>query len=266
MLKQIENTALSQMLQACPMGIALSDDKKDIIWVNDTFQKYLGISTDEICSQNINELPDILQPIFLSENAVHIPANTIRDDQWYMCNQNKIDGYTVHYITDVAPLHLMMQERESLKDELRDSLAIDDVTGMPNKIALFKSLEPQISRSRRYNNLLSIVIMCVNNLEQLDDTQNANIMLPISQMLNDQVRWADIVGKLSDSEFLLVLPETNEDACKNLSNNLSERLNDVVVPEGLPDNFKLTARFGYSEWEKGDDLSLLMQKARTILD
>lgn len=266
MLKQLNNSELGQILKICPMGIALSDDKQNIFWVNEIFQDYLGISADEISGHNINELPDILKPLFSSSSAVHIPANSIRDDQWYMCSQQQLDGNTVHFISDVGPLHLLMQERESLKDELREALAVDEVTGMPNKIALFQSLEPQISRSRRYGNLLSIVIMQVNHLDQLDETQKSNLLLPVSQMLNDQVRWADIVGKLSDSDFLLVLPETGSDACKKLSDNLSERLASLEIPEGLPNNFKISANFGYCEWAKGDDLSLLMQKARKELE
>ncbi len=268
MLKQLKNEDLSQILKTCPMGLAISDNDNNITWVNDAFQEYLGISADEISGQGVDTLPAILQPLFSSTNAVHIPANSIRDDQWFMCSQQPFNGNgsTVHFITDIGPIHLLMQERESLKDELREALAVDEVTGMPNKVALFQSLEPQISRSRRYNNLLSIVIMKVNNLEQLDETQAANLLLPISQMLNDQVRWADIVGKLSDTDFLLVLPETGADACKNLSKNLGEHLGAITMPEGLPANFKISASFGYSEWSKGDDLSLLMKKARQMLE
>ena len=266
MLKQINNSELSQILEACPMGLALSGSNNIIIWVNDTFQEYLGISAKEINGHSVNELPEILQPLFTTSNIVHIPANSIRDDQWYICSQKQLaDGNTAHYITDVGPLHLLMQERELLKDELREALAVDEVTGMPNKVALFQSLEPQISRSRRYNNLLSIVIMQVNGLHQLDETQTANLLLPISQMLNDQVRWADIVGKLSNSEFLLVLPETSGEACKNLCENLDERLKAIPKPEDLPDNFEVNATFGFSEWSKGDDLTLLMKKARNML-
>ena len=249
------------------MGLAISDNKKNITWVNDSFQDYLGISVDEIAGTSISELPEVLKPLFTSSNAVHIPANSIRDDQWFMCSQKAFnaDGSIVHFITDIGPLHLLMKERESLKDDLLEALAIDEVTGMPNKVALLQSLESQISRSRRYNNLLSIVIMQVNNLDQLDETQAANLLLPISQMLNDQVRWADIVGKFSDTDFLLVLPETSADACKTLSDNLTERLATLEAPKGLPENFKIDTSFGYCEWAKGDDLVLLMQKARDML-
>lgn len=268
MLKHLENTDLSQILQACPMGLALSDEKKNITWVNSTFETFLGISADEIIGKSINELPEILKSLFTSSNTVHIPSNAIRDDQWYMCSQQQLAGHggTAHYITDIGPLHLLMQQREALKNDLLEALAIDEITGMPNKVALFKSLESQISRSRRYNNLLAIMIMRVNHLEQLDEAQKAHLLLPISHLLNDQVRWADIVGKLNERDFLLVLPETAADACQNLVDNLSERLNAIPVPEDLPADFKLSVSFGYAEWTKGDDLTLLMQKARKMLE
>lgn len=268
MLKQLDNTQLSQILKACPMALALSDQNQTIFWVNSSFEDLLGISAEEICNTRIPELPQILQPLFTSANAVHIPANAIRDDQWFMCSQHSLDdkNNTVHYITDVGPLHLLMQERELLRDELREALAIDEITGMPNKIAILKSLEPQISRSRRYDNVLSIVIMRVNALDQLDEKQTASVLIAVSQLLNDQVRWADIVGKFNESDFLLVLPETNADACQNLIDNLTERLANISQPEGLPDNFSLSSRFGFAQWEKGDDLTLLMQKARKALE
>ena len=267
MLNQLNNSELIQILKASPMGLALSDAKQNITWVNDSFQNLLGIPADEINGLSINELPEILKSLFTSSDAIHIPANSIRDDQWFMCSQQAVDdsGNTAHYITDVGQLHILMKERETLKDELHQALALDEVTGMPNKIALFKSLEPQISRSRRYNNLLSIVIMRVDHLAQLDEAQTANLLLPISQMLNDQVRWADIVGKLNDSDFLLVLPETAADACKNLIDNLNKHLKTIPAPEGLPKGYKISINFGYAEWAKGDDLGLLMQKAREML-
>lgn len=268
MLNELDNTDLSKILKACPMGLALSDDKQKITWVNDTFENHLGISAKEISGQNINDLPEILIPLFTSSSAVHIPANSIRDDQWFMCSKHKLESnsHTIHYIADVGPLHLLMQERELLKEELKEALAIDEVTGMPNKVALFQSLEPQISRSRRYGNLLSIIIMQINDLDQLNETQTTNLLLPISQMLNDQVRWADIVGKLNERDFLLVLPETTAEDCTTLSNNLTEKLNDLATPDGLPDGFKISANFGCIQWSKGDDLSLLMLKARQKLE
>jgi len=267
MLKELNSADLSQILKSCPMGLAMSDEKQNITWVNDTFEALLGITTDEINGHCINELPEVLQPLFTSTKAVHIPATNIRDEQWFLCSKHSLENKsTIHYITDVGPLHLLMQEREQLKDDLREALAVDEITGMPNKVALFQSLEPQISRSRRYNSLLSIVIMQINDLEQLDNQQSAELLIAISHMLNDQVRWADIVGKLNDTDFLLVLPETTAEDCITLSTNLENKLSELALPEELPNGFNATAKFACAQWAKGDDLSLLMLKARQKLE
>lgn len=262
MLKEMKNSELGQILKTCPMGLALSNEQQQITWVNETFENYLGISASEINGHKIDELPEVLQALFTSSSAVHIPANTIRGDQWYMCNQQPLNGSTAHYISDVAPLQALKEERDLLKDELREALAIDEVTGMPNKVALFQSLEPAISRSRRYDNLLSIAILRINNIEQLNEIQNAKLMIAISYLLNDQVRWADIVGKLSKTDFLLVLPETAGDDSQKLVNNLTKNLNKLELPEELPTDYKISFNFSHAEWEKGDDLTLLMKKAR----
>lgn len=269
MLKNLENNDLRHILKTCPVGVALSDEKNNIAWVNDTFQHYLGITSEEINGLCIDELPGTLKSLFESTNTVHVPANAIRKDQWFMCQHLPIEGSgnVVHYITDVAPLHRTMQEVELLQNKLDIALAVDKVTGMPNKDALLQALESQISRSRRYNNLLSIVIMRVNHLEQLNETQTNKLLILISHMLNDQVRWADIVGRLSHREFLLVLPETGYDACKKLSVNLRERLKNIDTTEiYLNSDFEIDAIFGYAEWQKGQDLSLLMQGAIKMID
>ena len=268
MLKQLDTSDLTALLQACPMALALSDSKQNITWVNENFEKYLGISADEIQSTNIDDLPSGLKQLFTSSSTVHIPANKLREDQWYMCNKYNLgeSGNTMHYITDVGPLYLLMQEKELLRDELEEALARDPVTGMPNQKALFQSLESQVSRSRRYNNSLSVVILQINNLELLDEAHKAELLVPISQMLNDQVRWADIVGKLRDNEFLLVLPETSTEACEKLCENLSQRLTELVLPLGIASNYKIAARFAYAEWQKGDDAGLLLLRAKKMLE
>lgn len=268
MLSELENADVSQILKSCPMGLALSDKHQKISWVNSSFENFLGITSSEIQNTNINDLPEDLKQLFLSHSTMHVPANEIRSDQWFMCSQSKLEtsGNTMHYFVDVGPLYISMQEKEQLREELLEVLAIDPVTGMPNKKALFQSLEPQVSRSRRYNNQLSVVIMQMKNLKKLNDAEIDRLLVPVSHMLNDQVRWADIVGRLSESEFLLVLPETSADACEKLGHNLSKRLESLPVPDGLPEDLIISAKFGFAEWQKGDDVALLMQKAQQMLE
>lgn len=269
MLEKLENVDLSHILKSCPVGIALTDEKRNITWVNDAFENYLGITAEEINNLNLDELPENLKALFDSSSTVHMPANAVRKEQWFMCQQTTLTSkqHIIHYITDVTPLHILMKESELLQGQLESALAIDQTTGMPNKEALLQNLESQVSRSRRYNNQLSIVIMRINDINQFDEATADALLLSISQMLNDQVRWADMVGRLSHDAFLLILPETSGDACKSLTDNLRERLKNIdLKPLKIKDDYFIDARFGYAEWQKGQDISLLMQTALQMID
>ena len=78
--------------------------------------------------------------------------------------------------------------------------AIDSLTGMPNKQAILNALEPQVSRSRRYDNILSLIIVQLTNLEtlrsQIGNEQTNELIVACSHMLNDQVRWADMTNHI----------------------------------------------------------------------
>jgi PleD family two-component response regulator len=84
-------------------------------------------------------------------------------------------------------------------------------------------------------------------------------------MLNDQMRWADIIGRLSDSDFLLVLPETHAEAASDIAEKIRERFEILDVPEVEVDANDIQVNFGVAEWQKGDDVGLLMMRAREML-
>jgi diguanylate cyclase (GGDEF)-like protein len=95
---------------------------------------------------------------------------------------------------------------------------------------------------------------------------SSKVLLAISHMLNDQMRWADIIGRLSDDDFLLVLPETHADAASGIAEKIRERIEMLDVPELEFEHSDISVDFGVAEWQKGDDVGLLMMRARETLD
>ena len=111
MLDQLDTSHFTQMIQGCPVGIALVNDKQTITWLNPALQNLLGDSAEQIIQQPISALPAELQELFLASATIHVPANEERDDLWLMCSQQTINerGLTVHYMIDIGPLYLLMQ-------------------------------------------------------------------------------------------------------------------------------------------------------------
>jgi GGDEF domain-containing protein len=131
-------------------------------------------------------------------------------------------------------------------------------------------LEPQVSRSRRYGNVLSVIIAQITNLDviekQIGEVQTCELIIACSHMLNDQVRWADMIGHINDHEFLLILPETSEPDTHKLKDILIERFAAVKVGDMAEKNISLEVDFGICQWQKGMDVAKFIETAREVLE
>lgn len=271
MLKSLDSTQYQQLLEACPIGLLLLDKDGKTQWMNSALRAWLGTRVDKIIEQQVDAVPRELQKLWGENATVHLPATDAEDELWLLGTSQPLDdGSKMQFFTDATASKLLLQERDALQSQLESVSLTDEETGMPNQRALTQSLESQVSRSRRYKNPLTILIMQVDNLDEFiksQETESARpLLVAIRNMLNDQLRWADTIGRMNDNEFLLILPETHLEATGQMIDLIRKRFDDLYI-EGVENNdFKVQARFGVAEWHKGDDMSLLMARAREVLE
>jgi len=149
----------------------------------------------------------------------------------------------VHYYTDQTALITLQKEVENTR-------LVEPSTGLLTRRAMLLSLEPLVSRSRRYSNSLSIAQMTVDLKQDGNATETAR---SISQLLKDQLRWADLIGHFEENSFVMVLPETRQDDAKKLAGKVCEKLSHLT---GIKASY-----FGISEWRKGDNAASLLQRS-----
>lgn len=271
MLNTLDTAQYQQLLEACPIGLMLIDAEGKAQWLNPTLQTWLGSQADAILGQTADTAPVELKEMWTANATVHLNANAPGDEQWLLATSQPLaSGGMMQFFTDASPLKLLMQERDKLQEQLAKTSLTDPDTGMPNRRALSQNLESQVSRSRRYQNPLTILILRIENLADFmaqHKTDSATpLLVAIRNVLNDQLRWADTIGRMDDNEFLLILPETHLDATAQMIDLLHKRLAELTI-EGFEDSdFKVEARFSGAEWHKGDDVGLLMLRAREGLE
>ena len=269
MLDHIKPELVQKFLESLPAALAMIDKDNQIVWVNDSFVRITTMPRSELMGATIASLPSELQNMF-QQGHVYLDATNKRDAYWLACMSVQLEDYTLQYCSDVTQLQSLIEDRESLKTKVAELNPHDPVTGMLNRRALFQNLEQQASRSRRYGNTVSVMIMRIANL--LDyirhyGNENADkLLLSVSQTLNDQMRWADVIGRLDKTEFLFILPETSEAVTQELREKVREHVSKIKLPAVDDDSFKLQLEFGLAQWRKGDDVGMLMQRARHMLD
>ena len=266
-LKNMNNNSLSAIIESAPYGVFLTDEQGKVSYCNSALVDLLQGDMDSFIGRTEATASKEFQPMFADKGLVLLEQDeTVRH---LICTTQKLDEGTAHYVHDASNMQQLVQEREELRAVIREIKAVDELTGMPNRRGLYNVLEPQVSRSRRYGNDLSVLIARIANYdalaEKLDAEQQAELVLSCSHMLNDQVRWADTIGRLNENEFLLILPETTEQDTDKLKSILLERFATIHTDVMQKLDLKLVMEFGLAQWRKGWDVGLMMQHARSLM-
>jgi len=256
-----------QVLEACPIGVLAADQDGVVTWLNAAMEEFLGVAAAELTGKALEDLPAG------TTEVIHMPAAAERPERWLRHWRQVVDAagatQTVHYCTDITQYVQAHEERDRLARELEQKATSDPLTGLLNHRALMLGLEPQVSRSRRYQNPLSVVLMNVDGIEEFDDLYGGRakeqVLIAIGQLLKDQMRWADLIGRMNTGEFLLILPETEADAAQKLVEKISEAVAQLRLSgdDGAP--IRIRPQFGIAQWAKGDDPSLLLKRAGEAL-
>ena len=271
MLNQLTPEQTQDLLQAAPAGVMLLDAEGVVRWVNQTLRDWLGTQADTLANRAETSAPEALRPLFRQDATLSLAADDFHPEIWLVSTSKPIDGGGLaQYFTDVSAVRRLLQEREALHSKLA-SLSVEDVaTGMPNRRALIQCLESQVSRSRRYANALSILVLRLENQAELVEryglVSSKPLLIALRNMLNDQFRWADIIGRLDSNNFLLILPETSLEATRELAKMLCKRLTDLKLTPAQVGQCGLRYAIGISEWQKGDDADHLLRRAQQELD
>lgn len=264
MLDKLDATQLRNLLTACPIGMMMLDAQGTVTWVNPILLSTLDLDEGSVLGKSESTVDPLLRTLFQNEAIFHSADESVV----LAVSSQKIDSGRMQYIMDISTLRRLVRERDDLRQKVRDLTLSDDITGMMNKRGLLHALEPQVARSRRYGNLLSVLLIRVDNYQDLlreHGKQNMDkVLLSITHLLNEIIRWVDTIGRFGDDEFMVILPETTIDQALQLISKLRENFVSIRA-EGIEGNIAMNAHFGAVQWQKGEDLRLLLQHLRESL-
>jgi len=268
-MKKITLGSMQDALQHSPIGIVLIDEKGNIQWHNSSLEQMLGIGTEQLSGKSTADLPKELSNILTSPPETILLQNG-DVQRWLHCHsQTGDDGKRSQFYIDITTEQRLRLERDRLEDDLQQLTTRDPITGLPNRRALLQGLEPLISRSRRYGNPLSLIKLHVelDDLEPQDEVKyKEEAWTKVGQLLKEQMRWADIIGRYDGPDFLLILPETPTDATEILAQKICELIDELELISDDNQAIKIKPYCGLTTWQKGDDANLMLQRVSTSIN
>ncbi len=266
MSSYISQGIADQVLNKSPLAMVIANSNEIIIWVNSTFCQFLGIQEQEALGEKQSEL--FFRRLDRYEEHSNIWQVRGDSERWLLSVDSVLEheaqnSTDVVYFVDATELMRLRTECQNLTDQLQSSITKDRVTGLLNSKALMQALDPQVSRSRRYQNPLSLVKMQIDgfNSNRINVSLSADqVLKAVSFYLRDQLRWVDQVGRTDDMEFTFILPETDELDARKLIDKIASRLAALSLPDNPEVSIAVHARFGSAQWKKGDDALKLFHK------
>lgn len=270
-MQQINLVQATQMLNTAPVGVLVLNAERQVAWANDTCHAFLGMAAGSLRDKNFTQMAaTVFQRVVGQEGIYFVAANADRPERWLQCRDQPLDqGSEVKYFSDVTELRRVQAQQERIAQQLQELATMDPNTGLFTARALMQNLDPLVSRSRRYSNPLSVVVMSVSGLADYNAQPKGpnaqQVLLAVGYMLKDQLRWADIISRTPDDEFIMVLPETTREQAEKLVDKIRTQLVGLTISSAPEKSYRVEARFGVSAWQKGDDAQQLLQRGHGAL-
>ena len=147
----------------------------------------------------------------------------------------------------------------------------DSLTGVANRRQLFLRLEQEFSRSVRFGDPLSLLMIDLDLFKQINDahghTVGDGVLRGVAMTLKRNVRKVDIVARYGGEEFIVVLPRVGKPEALEVAEKLRRAVAAATLPGpegGAP--LSVTISIGVATLAiDAEDIASLIEKADTAL-
>ena len=261
-----ESDFANACLEENPCGILILDRSGEVTWLNNALEGMLGLTSEQLVGQQSEGFPFSSHlALFSNDDLIHIPAADQGEGRWLECKTHEIANKgSIKYFLDVTAIVELQKENEHLHSQIEELTITDELTGLANRQALTRALNSQVTRSRRYQNPLSLAVMELVDESSTREPIDDELILTASRYLRDRLRWVDVIARWGHNQFVIILPETNSTDGFKLIDKIRESFSEERLPEQFADK-SLDLHFGLVEWQKGNDARLLMERAEEAM-
>lgn len=147
-------------------------------------------------------------------------------------------------------------ERAKLYEETRTLSLHDPLTGLANRNLMNIELDRSFAMARRFQRPFSVIMLDLDHFKQYNDTYGHtagdNLLTDVARITQEQVREIDLVVRFGGEEFLLILPDTDMDAARDVAERIRKEIANTgffYSNEQPPTN--ITVSLGVAIYEDG---------------
>ena len=156
-------------------------------------------------------------------------------------------------------------ELEQLNKTLKKQSQTDALTQIFNRGYFNVQLARETSRSSRYKNPLSVVLLDIDYFKIINDTfghlAGDTVLQEIAHLIQDNIRQSDFLARWGGEEFAVLAPGVE----LGQALKLAEKLRILVEKHDFSIDRQVTCSFGVSSYMSGEDEDEFLLRADTAL-
>ncbi|MHA6250408.1 sensor domain-containing diguanylate cyclase [Oceanobacillus sp. CAU 1775] len=122
-----------------------------------------------------------------------------------------------------------LEERLIIENkELTKAYHTDSLTNIKNRRAIMEELENRMEQTIKYTSPLTILLIDIDNFKMVNDTYGHTfgdkVLRGVAQIIKDNIRGLDTVGRYGGEEFLVILPNTSLESARFVANRICSEI------------------------------------------
>jgi diguanylate cyclase (GGDEF)-like protein/PAS domain S-box-containing protein len=212
--------ALAALIENAPIPIVVKElQAQKFILVNQAYQKFMGISRDQLIGRTVNDLfpPNEAEKIIYydqralhsnqrissGEFSVHTPNNGQRIVTTTRLVVHGADNRAQHLMAVIEDV----TERKKAEEQIFHIAHHDALTDLPNRTQYYARLEQELQRVERGANL-AVLYLDLDHFKNINDTLGHSIgdelLKTAADRLRSCVRETDTIARLGGDEFAII--------------------------------------------------------------
>ncbi|MBV7300474.1 sensor domain-containing diguanylate cyclase [Enterovibrio paralichthyis] len=241
---------------------------------NERWANIIGYTLDELSPVSIQTWLDYAHPDDLVESERLLKEHWAGKSDYYIFESRMkhkdghwiwvLDtGQVIEWESEGVPKRMIgthldiTQKRENIEQlniantRLKQLSYLDSLLNIPNRRAYQEALEREISRAKRENTPISMLMVDVDHFKRYNDSYGhlegdkalARVACNIRQALN---RGTDLVARYGGEEFVVLLPGTQLEGAIHIAQQIKQQIEDENIEHKGSPHSVLTVSIGVS--------------------
>ena len=169
-------------------------------------------------------------------------------------------------LTEELKLSLAVERR--LRDELSIRADTDELTGVSNRRGVLAHLNSELARSRRFRTPVAVLMLDIDHFKSVNDSYGHAagdiVIRTMTDMVKNQLRETDALGRIGGEEFLVVLPAMELGGAVAVGERMRECVESSAI-DLIEHSIQITISVGVGVYQHDDDAERLIERADAAL-